>query len=84
MLGCWEERLADGAVLDQVEHVGGVTPEVGGGHCRQLAAELLPCGCPIAPVGDRIEPAQGAGDRLANRVVDQEPVVPELDEGESS
>src|ERR687887_1462140 len=84
VLGCWEERLADGRVLDQVEDVGGVPPEVGGGHCWQLAAELLPCGCPIAPMGDRIGPAEGAVDRLANRVVDHEPVVPDLDEGESS
>ena len=84
MLGCREERLANGRVLDQVEHVGGVPPEVGGRHCRQLAAELPPCGCPIAPMGDRIDPAQSAGDRLANRVVDDEPIAPQLDEGECS
>jgi hypothetical protein len=51
---------------------------------RQLAPELPPRGCPVAPVGDLVGSAQGTGDRLANRVVDDEPVLPELDEGESS
>jgi hypothetical protein len=35
-------------------------------------------------MGNRIEPAQGTGHSLANRVVDQEPVATELNERESS
>ena len=79
-----EERLADHRVLDQIEHVGGVAPELGRRHRRQLAPELPPRGPSVAAMRGRVGAAQGPGDRLADRVVDDEPVVSKLHEGESA
>jgi hypothetical protein len=79
-----EERLTNGRLIDQVEHVGGVAPELGRRHRRQLVAEVAPGGGAMATVRDGIGAAQGASDRLADRVVDDQPVVSELHEREGA
>ncbi len=80
VLGRREDRLADEGVLDQVEHVRRVAPELGGSDRRQLGLELEPRGAAVAAIRGRVGAAEGAGDGLADRVVDEQPVVPELDE----
>ena len=80
MLGAREEGLAHDRVLDDVQQVGGVPPDLLGRRPRHLVAELPPGGgaVPTRPV--RIRGPEMRRDRLADRVVEEQAVVAELDE----
>ena len=75
-----EERLADDRVVDQVEHVGRVAPELGGSRLARLGTERAPGRAPVGAVPVRVRAAQEAGDRVAHGLVDDEPVAPSIDE----
>ncbi len=69
-----EEHAAHGAVLDQVDDVGGVAVQLARRGAAQLRAQAAPGGGAQPPVGARVGRAQQRGGRLAHRVVHDEPV----------
>ena len=75
-----EERLADDGVVDQVEHVGGVAPELGGSRLARLGTERAPGRAAVGAVPVRARAAQEAGDRVAHGLVDDEAVAASVDE----
>ena len=75
-----EVDLAQGRVLEQVQHVGGVAPQLGGVGVAHLAAQLVPGGGLQPPVGRRVAGAQQGGDRLAHGLLDHQALAPELGE----
>ena len=84
MLGRREEGLAYNGMLDQVEHVGGVAPQLGRRRRGDVAAELPPRRRAVTAMRGRVGRAQGARDRLPDRVMDDESFLPELHEGKRS
>jgi len=77
-----EERLPDGRVLQQVEEVGGVAPELGAVGVRHLGAQPPPGGAPVGPMRRGIGLAQPGRDRLLDALVEHQAVPHRLDEGE--
>ena len=75
-----EERLAHERLLDEREHVGDRRPAGGAAAAGQLAADLPPRGRAVGPVAHRVGGAQQREHRLADGVVDHEPLAPELGE----
>ena len=82
MIGRRKERLTDDRVLEDVEQVGGVSPHVLVRSARDLLAELPPRRRTISLRAIRIGRAEEGRDRLADRVVEGEAVVAQLDERE--
>ena len=61
-----EERLPDGGVLDEVQHVGRVPPQLRGRRLADLLPQLAPRCSAVVPVADRIRAAEEAArSRLA-------------------
>ena len=75
-----EEVLPHRAVLDEVEHVGRVAPQLGAGRRAHLAAQTAPRGGAVGAVRAGIERLEPHRRGLADRVVHDEPVAAELDE----
>ena len=65
-----------------VDHVRQRGPARGPGGGFDLAADLVPGVAAVGAVADRIGRAQQRSDGLADRVVDDEALAPELDEGQ--
>ena len=63
-----EERLAHDRVLDEVEHVRRVAPQLSGGRIAHLSAQLAPRRAPVAAVAHRVGPAQEARRRHRARL----------------
>jgi hypothetical protein len=78
--GGGEERLLHGRVLDEVEQVGGVAPQVRRRGRAQLAPQLPPGRDPVGAVGRRIVDPQQRRDDFAHGVVHDETVRSELHE----
>ena len=78
--GGGEERLPHGRVLDEVEQVGGVAPQVPGRGSPQLAPQLPPGRDPVGAVGRRIVDPQQRRDDFTHGVVQDQAVRPELHE----
>ena len=77
-----EERLAHDWVIDQVEHVRGVAPELSWPGLSHLGAELAPGSAAQLPVADRIGATHKAGNGFANGFVHDEAVRTRVDERE--
>jgi hypothetical protein len=77
-----EERLADERLLDEVDHVRERGPARRAARARELAADLAPRRRAVAPVPHRVGRAQQGGHHLADGVMDDEALAPELDEGQ--
>ncbi len=77
-----EEGLPDDRVLQDVQQIGGIAPHLVVRGTGDLVAKLPPSRRAIPPGSIRIGRSEQGGDRLANRVVQHEPVVANLDERE--
>ena len=75
-----EERLPDDRVVDQVEHVGGVAPQLARWRVLHLGAQLAPGRPAVFTVPHGIRPADEALDRLAHGIVENEAVPPRVHE----
>jgi hypothetical protein len=69
----WEERIADDRVLDEVEHVGGVAPQVGPPGGAQLHAQANPRGAAVGAVTGRVGCLQQRARGHAHCVVNHQP-----------
>ena len=78
--GGGEERLPHGRVLDEVEQVGGVAPQVRRRGGAQLAPQLPPGRDPVGAVGRRVVDPQQRRDDFAHGVVQDQAVRAELHE----
>lgn len=75
-----EERLAAYGVLDEVQGVGCVAPQVGLPSLRGLVPQLSPSGTAVVSVALRIGRLQGGRDRLLHGLVHDQSVAAGLDE----
>ena len=75
-----KEGAAQDRILDDVEKVGRVPPEVRRARLAQLGGELPARSAAIVLVAARIRGAQGQRDRLTNEVVNVKAVALDLDE----
>jgi hypothetical protein len=77
-----EEGLTHDRVVDQVEHVGGVAPELGGRRIPRFGAELAPGGPLVRAVAAGIRAVEEAGDCVSHGLVHDETVAAGVDERE--
>ncbi len=77
-----EEGLPARGVLDQVQHVGRVAPQLRAARAADLRAQPLPGGAAVPAVPLRVVGTGRGGDRLPDGVVDHQPVGAAVDEGE--
>jgi hypothetical protein len=75
-----EEELAHDRPLDEEQEVGRAAPQLAGRRLAQLAAQTAPRRSAVSPVGGRVGRAQERGGDRVHRVVDDEPVGPEVHE----
>ena len=77
-----EERIADDRVLDEVEHVGGVAPEIGPPGGAQLRAQAGPRGAAVGAVTGRVGCLEQRARGHAHRVVNHQALGAKLDKRE--
>ena len=77
-----KERLAHRRVLDQVERIGGVAPQLGRPGTVGLCAQRPPRGTAVRAVTAGVGRAQGGRACVAHRVVEHQPLAAGLDEGQ--
>jgi hypothetical protein len=77
-----EERIADNRVLDEVEHVGGVAPEIGPPSRPQLRAQAGPGGAAVGTVTGRVGCLEQRARGHAHCVVNDQALGAELDKRE--
>src|SRR3989442_9379027 len=77
-----EECLAHDRVLDEIEHVGGVSPELGSSGLTQLVAEAPPGRLTVRAVAQGILGSEPRRDGLLHRLVHRQPVGELAHEGE--
>ena len=70
-----ENCLADVRILDQIQHVGGVAPELVTGDCSHLPAQLPPRERAVAAMALGVGRAQAAGEGLLKRLVQDQSVA---------
>ena len=70
-----EERLAHDRVVDQVEHVGGVAPELRRPGFADLGPQLAPGGAAVGPVAGGIGRPQESGHRVTDGLVHDQAVA---------
>lgn len=78
--GTGEERLAHRRVLDQIQGIGGVSPQLGRRGRGHLRAQLQPGRLAVGPVATGIGGAQRRGADLTNCVVQDQPFAARLHE----
>jgi hypothetical protein len=75
-----EERLAHDRVVDQVQHVCGVAPQLCGRGLGDLIAELPPGGASVPTVPYWVGAVEEAVDRLTDRLVHHQALAARVDE----
>jgi hypothetical protein len=75
-----EKGLARHRVVDEVQHVRGVSPQLGRSRFARLGAQLAPRRPAIAAVAGRVRSAQEARDGIPHRLVHDEAVAARVDE----
>ena len=77
-----EERLTDDRIVDQIEDVSGISPQLGRCRVTNLITQLTPGRPPVIPVPDGICGAEEAGNRVPYRLVNNDSVSARLNEWE--
>jgi len=77
-----EKHVVDPRMVDQIQHIGGVTPDRGPRSDREFRTQLMPRQAAVLMVALRVSRPQAGGDGLLDQVVDHQAVASAVYKGE--